>query len=312
VTGEPAGKLSGDAARTRVSPMVRGLAHRLGVDLAKVNATGPGGLILKDDVLAAHNRDSGALPPAGTPANPAIVMAGLCSPSADAPAAAAAAAPAGAPAGLDSQQLVVARRVLRSHRDIPSIQLTARLDMTAAVEARQGGLPDTDKPSFDAIFIYAVSRIIRRFEPFLAHLDQETLVRHGAVDIAFAASAGDRLYLPVVRSADTLDLPAIDAQVRQFAQKAKAGRLTPSDLAGGTFSVSNLGMYPIESFSVIIPPGQSAALAVGAAQDTVVARGGGIVVRPTALVMLCVDHRLINGRQAAEFLGELKRGVESI
>lgn len=263
--------------RPRVSPMIRNLAEREGVDLAAVAGTGPGGQIMREDVL----RATSAAPAKGEP--------------------------------LAGRQLVVARRVLRSYREIPPINLTCRIDMTAATAAREKLAADTSgKATYDAIFAFAASRVIGEFPAFLAHLEGESVVRHEGIDMALTIGIGEKLFTPVVRGADGQSLAEINERVAALIEKAGEDSLSAEDMAGGSLTISNLGMYPVDSFAAYIPPAQSAALAIGTITETAAVTDSGIVARPMAKVALSADHRLINGRMAGEFLARLKEFLEAM
>jgi pyruvate dehydrogenase E2 component (dihydrolipoamide acetyltransferase) len=287
-TAAPSGPQSParQAGPTRISPLIRRLAEREGVDLANVAATGAGGLVTREDVLRAK---------AGGPAT-AAATAGR--------------GRAGTP--LPKEQLAVARTVARSNREIPTIDLTASIDMSAVIEQRQKLIQQSArKISFDAFFVRAVAESIQKFPSFAAHADDEHFFPHEAIDVCVAVSHDRKLYLPAVRGADRLTLEEIQAEIERIVERIRGGRVSLAELSGGCMTVSNLGMFPVESFQMIIPPEQSAALAVGATQERPVVRLGQIVVRPLATVALSVDHRMINGAEAAEFLGSLKKTLET-
>jgi pyruvate dehydrogenase E2 component (dihydrolipoamide acetyltransferase) len=283
-TGSPArraGPPAGPAAR--ISPMIRRLAEREGVDLAKVVATGSGGLVTREDVMRAK-AGAAATAPRG---------------------------PAGKP--LPKEQLAVARTVARSNREIPTIDLTASIDMSAIIETRRKLLEQSGrKIAFDAFFVRAVAESIKRFPAFAGHADDECFFPHETIDVCVAVSHDQKLYLPAIRGADRLNLEEIQAEIERIVGGIRSGRVGLAELSGGAMTVSNLGMYAIESFQMIIPPEQSAALAIGAAQERPVVRLGQIVVRPLVTVALAVDHRMINGAEAAEFLGSVKDVLETL
>ena len=261
----------------KVSPVIRNLAKREGVDLDTIVGTGVGGQITREDVLAAKRP----------------------------------AAEQGAP--LPRDQAAVARRVSRSNQEIPTIDLAASLDMSAAIRLRERlQREESQKVSYDAIFLFAAAQAIQRFPSFASHVDGDRAIAHGSVDVCLAISHQRRLYTPVVRGADRLSLAEIEAAVQVLVEKARAGELSSADLSGGSFTVSNLGMFPVESFNVIIPPEQAGALAIGTIQQRPVFRDGRFEAVPLATVVVSIDHRLINGAEGAEFLQQVKRLVESL
>ena len=211
------------------------------------------------------------------------------------------------------EQLSVARRVSRSNREIPTVDLMASIDMSAVIRARQKLQEElARKVAFDSFFLFAVAQSIEKFPSFAAHADDDLLHKHETIDVCLAVSHEGRLYLPVVRNANKLTIEEIQAEIERLVEKTRSGHLGSADLAGGCFTVSNLGMYPIDSFQMIIPPEQIAALAIGATQQRPVVDNGQIVVRPMCTVALSVDHRLINGAEAAEFLKHLKETLEQL
>lgn len=266
--------------------MVRNLAKSLGVDLQRVTGTGPGGRILREDVLKAKK----AAPPSSATSQPP-----------------------GAPAdaSLSSHQTVIARRVMQSHREIPPINLTCQIDMSAVIEFRRRTEKESmRKLSFDAFFVYATARTMTAWPHFRSHLQGKTVILSETSDVGVAISIGDDLFTPVIRRADTKSILEIDAEVQQAIDRAKKRLIPPADMAGAVITISNLGMYPVRSFAAVIPPDQSSALAIGCMQETPVVRNGSVKIVPMALITLSVDHRLINGREAGQFLAQLKERVE--
>ena len=265
------------ANRAGVPPLLRNLARQHGVDLERVAGTGPGGRITRQDVLRARGQAS---PPGGEP--------------------------------LSANQVAVARRVQRSHQQIPPISLTARIDMTAVLALRRGiDKKSGRKVSFDAFFVRAAAAAMADFPPFRSQLAEERLVESEECRVGIAIDVDQKLFVPVIRNAHLKSVSDIDGEVRSLAEKGDAGHLTPEELSGATLTVSNLGMFPVVAFQAIIPPNQVAVLAVGAIEDTPVVRGGCLVFPPLCAVTLTVDHRVINGREAARFLARLKELMES-
>ena len=276
-TGQVAAKTE---TKRKVPPVIRNLAKREGVNLDALVGTGTGGQITRDDVLRAKQ---------------------TCAP----------ASKSGIP--YSKKQLSVARRVARSNREIPTVDLTASIDMSAILEARQRlQREQSRKIAFDSFFLYAVARSIEKFPSFAAHADDVSFHKHETVDVCLAVSHQQKLYLPVVRDVNRLALGDIQNEVERLVEKARGGNLASGDLAGGCFTISNLGMYPIDGFQMIIPPDQIAALAIGSTQQRPVVEKGQIVVRPICTVVLSVDHRPINGAEAGEFLAFLKETLEQL
>jgi len=259
-----------------VAPLIKNLAQREGIDLATIAGTGPGGRITREDVLKA------------TPQTPAE----------------------GSP--LSSNQQVVARRVARSQREIPPIHLTGRIDMSGVIAQRERMKAAETRVSFDAFFLRAVAGVMKAFPHFRSRLESDAMIESDDVVPGIAVSEGYELYTPAIRAADKLSLEELESAIRDLSEKAKGHAFTQEDLQGGTLTVSNLGMYPVQSFNAVIPPQGVAILSIGATEQTPVVRDGAVAIVPMATVTLSVDHRLINGREGAEFLAALKAEMENL
>jgi pyruvate dehydrogenase E2 component (dihydrolipoamide acetyltransferase) len=214
---------------------------------------------------------------------------------------------------LSPNQRAVARRVSRSHSQIVPINLVAKIDMSAAVNLREKLLQETGKKvSYDAVFVFAVSRILQGFPRFASHLAGDEIRAAHSGNVAIAVSIGEDLFTPTIAEPKNKSVVQIEADIESLLQKARAAALSLAEMSGACFTISNLGMYPVHSFNVVIPPEQSAALAIGAIEDTALLHDGRGVSAPVAFVTLAVDHRLINGRQGAEFLAALKKFMERL
>jgi len=263
-------------SKITIPPLIQNLARKEGVDLSGVTGSGSGGRITRDDVMKAKAKTSAK----GSP--------------------------------LSSNQQVVAGRVARSQQEIPPIHLTARIDMSAVIAKRERLKAEGTTVCFDAFFLRALAGAMKKFPHFRSRLESGRVIENDDVVLSLAVSEGYELYTPVIRGADGFSLEEMDASIRELLEKGKRHAFTQEDLQGGTLTVSNLGMYPVQNFTAIIPPGQTAILSVGAAEPTLVARDGQIAVVSMATVTLSVDHRLINGREGAEFLEALKKKMETL
>ncbi|MFA6714379.1 MAG: dihydrolipoamide acetyltransferase family protein [Victivallaceae bacterium] len=262
-----------NVAGIRISPMLKNLAEKLGADIETISGSGPNGAITKEDIEnAAGKRPKGA-------------------------------------GKLSTNQASVAKRVALSHQQIPPVNLTAEIDMAAAIKFRE-----KNNVSFDAVFVFAAANIIKKFPAFRSDMDAAGKVTvDKPADIGIALGVGEELYTPVVRNASGTDIGDIDFRIKAFVEAARKGALTLSDMAGGAMTLSNLGMYPVFSFQVIIPPGQSSALAIGTVREQPRLNAKGkLEFVPALIATLSVDHRIINGRKAAEFLTELKNFIEQL
>jgi pyruvate dehydrogenase E2 component (dihydrolipoamide acetyltransferase) len=261
-----------------LSPIVRNLAAKLNVDLARVRGTGTGGVITREDVL----RASQPVPQATVPGGERLPRA----------------------------QAAVARAVQRSWRDIPHLYITAVLDMSMVERIRAESERKGKKLSYDAIFLKALALAAEAVPLVAAKLDDERVIRPQGIHIAFAIGLENELFLPVLRDVGKKDLATLQAEVTDLVTKVRSRSLKSEQMAGACMALSNLGMYPIEDFQAIIFPGHSSILAVGSVQKKAVVRDGRVEIRPLATAKLAVDHRLINGRTAADFLSKLKEIIE--
>ena len=285
----PTGQAAGQGALLRkVAPAIRALAEKWGVDISTLAASGPGGMVTREDVLRARGA-------AGTAA-------------ARAPEAPAAVVRAGA---LTRHQASIARAVAQSHREKPAFRVNAAVEMTRAVAFREQGKRSGTAVPYDAIFVKAAAAAIAEHPVIRSWIKGDEVVEHPDIAVAFAVSVGDELYAPAVKAADRKGVEEISRDMEGLARRAEGHSLLPADTEGSCFLVSNLGMFPISSFDAIIYPEHSAALAVGAIHPTPVADGGGVHVAPIARLTLTVDHRLINGRRAAQFLARLIEILET-
>ena len=255
------------------SPMVRSLAKRKGVDLTALIGTGPGGQITRADVLKAGRATLAAA------TRPVSAQATT----------------------LPGNQLAVARAIAKSYAEIIPISVFAKVNMAAASALHQRRRQSGQKLCYDAMLIHAARAAMAQAPRFQGYFDNDSLAPAGAVNVGVAISAGEDLFIPVIRNADAKSIEDIDDEVRTFADKAGKRALTEAEMSGATFTISNLGMLPIEAFTAIVPPRQSGILTIGSIDDNQI-----------ATVILTVDHRLINGRQAAEFVTATKERMETL
>jgi pyruvate dehydrogenase E2 component (dihydrolipoamide acetyltransferase) len=277
----------GDA---HVSPIARRLAEKLGLDLSQITGTGRNGRISKEDVEAYAAQLSRAAPAAST---------------ADATSAAGLAVPVSRER-LTSMRLTIARRLSESKREIPHYRLLADLDLDAMAGRRAALVASGQRVSINDLLLQAIARALSGHPRLNAQYTGEELLGYGQVDLAVAVATPGGLVTPCIRDAAKLSVVQIAANVRDLAERARAGKLTREEITGGTFTVSNLGMFGVRQFDAIINPPQVAILAVGALEARPVVRDGAIAIGQRMSVTLSSDHRVVDGADAAAFLATLK------
>lgn len=264
------------AGRVQALPVVRNLAASLGVDLSTLTGTGPGGRIERADVEAAARY--------GTTAEPTTVSA---------------------------IRRAIARRLTRSIQTIPQFTVDAKLDARLARDTlSSGGVPGL---TYTHLLLRAIARAAREHPAMLRVWSEEGPSYRvlDAADVGLAVAGDDSLYIVRIAEPDQLPLADLVSRVRAAAERARDGVLSAEDQLPVALSVSNLGMFDVESFRAIVDPDQTAIVAVGAVQDCVVARDGKAFVIPQVSVSVSCDHRSVDGVQAAKFLQSLKRHFET-
>jgi len=310
----PAAPVAADGSRVFASPLARRLASAAGLDLKGIKGSGPHGRVVKTDVEAAK---SGA---------PAAKAAPSAAPAAAAPAATAeprkvqSLEQMGIPAGsydlipLDGMRKTIARRLTDSFRDVPHFPLTIDLEIDALLAARakiNSLLGDQGvKVSVNDIIIKAVAVALKRVPEANASYTPEGIAMHKHADIAVAVAIDGGLITPIVRAAETKGLAQISAEVKDLAARAKSKKLKPEEFQGGTFSVSNLGMFGIKAFASIINEPQGAIMSVGAGEQRPVVKNGELAVATVMTVTLTCDHRVVDGAIGAKFLAAFKPLIE--
>jgi pyruvate dehydrogenase E2 component (dihydrolipoamide acetyltransferase) len=279
--------------RVKASPLARSLASDLGVNLAGIQGTGDGGRITKRDVELA------AASPATAPAAGAAqaVVNYPSSGHTDTP--------------VSQMRKTIAKRLAESKFTAPHFYLTVAVDMSAASAARAEINSAGDvKISFNDLVVKSVAKALKKHPAVNSAWMGDFVRTNYDVHIGVAVAVEDGLLVPVVRHADAKGLAEISSEVRSFAQKAKDKKLQPSDWAGNTFTISNLGMFGIEEFTAIINPPDAAILAVGGIQDVPVVKNGAVVPGQVMKMTLSCDHRVIDGATGAAFLNTVKGYLE--
>ncbi len=256
----------------RISPKARRLAKERGVDITRIKGTGPDGTISSEDVLAA----------------------------AEAPAAT-------APAALSSIARLMAERTTQSWTQAPHFFLARDIDAGALLQAKER--PGTAKATVTDLLVALTARVLKKHPKMNASWAGNGIQLNPNVNISVAMAVTDGVVGAVIPNADSAALPDIARQRKELTERARSGRLKPGDVAGGTFTITNLGMYNIDAFNAIIAPPQAAILAVGRISDRVVAVNGQPAVRPMMTLTLSSDHRVVDGAQAAMFLNDLADAI---
>jgi pyruvate dehydrogenase E2 component (dihydrolipoamide acetyltransferase) len=308
----------GYGGRVKASPLARRIARETGVDLTALSGSGPGGRIVKADVEALAGQSPGAEP--GLP-EPGVGPAPHPTPAASsAPPVKDLAAARGATTAveLSRAQRTIARRMAESRATIPDFTLTVDVDMEGCVELRAElkRLSHANAPTYNDMIVKACALTLREHPRANGSYRDGRFELHARVNVGVAVAvasedpAGGALVVPTLFDADTKALGEIARETRALAERVRDGTITPPELSGGTFTVSNLGMYGIAQFTAIVNPPQAAILAVGAVKQCAVVRDGEIVARHTMSVTLACDHRILYGADAALFLARIRQLLE--
>jgi len=309
---------SGTQGRIFISPLARRLAAENHVDYATVQGTGPNGRIIKMDIEAALKRQPPAITPAPVPAAEPVMPLGA-QPVSAAPEPALAAA-------IDSNEVVeipltamrrtIARRLSQSMQTSPHFYVTSVIDTDKLAAFRQqineyaANDPSPVKVSFNDLIVKAVAKALLRIPQVNVSFAEDRLLQKKQVHIGVAVALEQGLIVPIVRNADQRGILDIARETQRLAEAAREGKIRPEEFSGGTFTVSNLGMFDVDSFTAVINPPESAILAVGSITPTPAVVDGQVVVRNRMKVTLSSDHRAIDGAIAARFLQEVKRLLE--
>jgi pyruvate dehydrogenase E2 component (dihydrolipoamide acetyltransferase) len=269
------------AADIQTSPKARRLAAERGVDLSRVRGSGPGGEILASDILAAAESKAGAAP-----------VVDSCSPI----------------------SRLMAERTTQSWTTVPHFFVVrevdagalnqARLELALAIEKSQAV-----KLTYTDLLLALVARVLLKHPRMNASWTAEGVRRHADVNLGIAMAVNDGVVAPVIHNADKAHLDEIAVRRRDLTERARAGKLRPQDVAGATFTISNLGMFGVDAFSAIVMPPQAAILAVGRIAERVVPVDGKPGIRPMMTLTLSSDHRVVDGARAAEFLRDVIEAI---
>ena len=319
---DPASSHAGE--RIFASPLARRMAKQANIDLSSIKGSGPNGRIIRADIEArqapgtpqpapveaqAGAREAEAAPPPVQQAKPEAK-----------PAPKPAAPQVTAPHQLvpnSTMRKVIARRLLESHQLVPNFYVTMDMEIDALLKLRadlnarapKDG-PGAFKLSVNDLVIKAAAAALRRVPKVNATYTEDAVVVYDDIDISVAVSMPDGLITPIVRKADQKGLAAISNEMKDLGARAKSGKLKPEEFQGGSFSISNLGMFGVKQFTAIINPPQAAILAVGAGEKRPVVKDGALAVATVMTCTLSVDHRVADGALGAEWMSVFKGIIE--
>lgn len=296
----PAAAPSG--VRIRISPYARKLAAGMGVDYSHLTGSGPSGRIVAKDILAAAEAQKAApAAPAAAPAAPAPKKGGLELMDGD------------TVVKLSGMRKVVAERMLQSHTEIPPVTQNTKVDVTALMQFRKS-LAETagKKFSVNDLILKATAKVLRRHPEILVSYDNGQIIQRAHVNLGMAVALDAGLIVPVIRDADKMGLEELAAKAKDLATRAKGNQLTTDEYKGSTFSVSNLGMFGIETFTPIVNQPDAGILGVCAIQDELVMDDEGSISKHQIMrLSFTFDHRLIDGAVAAKFIMDLRDLLQS-
>jgi pyruvate dehydrogenase E2 component (dihydrolipoamide acetyltransferase) len=277
--------------RIRISPVARKLANENNVDISTIVGSGPRGRIVKADVERAIEQAQVSQQPLVTDENilyePVSIM-----------------------------RKIIAERLLHSYLTAAHVSITMDVDMSTVVKLRQELLPEIEKQvgvrlSYTDIIVKVVARALRNHLIVNSTLKDDQIQIFNDINIAVAVALEQGLIVPVIREADKKSLTEISSSLRQLVKKARTSNLSPDDVMGGTFTITNLGMFEVDTFAPIINPPQAAILGIGRIAEKPVVINNQIEIKPIMTITLQFDHRILDGAQAAQFLRDVKRMFEN-
>ncbi len=305
---------SGDGNRLFASPLARRIAADEGLDLAQISGSGPRGRIVKRDIEAALAAGTGKAKSAAAPAAAPTTNAAAVSaeaPGIDDPIFAF--APEYEAVPNSSMRKIIARRLTESARDIPhfNLQVDVEIDKLLATRKELNNRDGADyKISVNDFIVKAASLALKRVPDCNVAYTPDAILKFKQVDMAIAVAIEGGLITPIIKNADSKGLSTLSAEAKELAGKAREGKLMPEEFQGGTFTISNLGMFGVKGFTSIINPPQGGILSVGAGEQRPVVKDGALAVATVMTLNLAVDHRCIDGAVGAAFIKELKALIE--
>jgi pyruvate dehydrogenase E2 component (dihydrolipoamide acetyltransferase) len=290
----------------QLSPKARRLAKEHGVDVTKIRGSGPGGEIIAEDILAAAKTAGTAQPPAPAPV-----------PSPARPATAPAVS-VGLSESMSSIGRLMAERTTQSWTTVPHFFVTREVDGRALIAAREKLGPPIErgrgvKLTYTDLVAALVARVLQQHPRMNASWIGNSIKANSEVKIGLAMAVNDGVVVAVINNAGTGDLADVAVQRRDLTERARTGKLTPADISGATFTISNLGMYDVDQFTAIIVPPQAGILAVGALKERVVPMPGALIpigLRPMLTLTLSCDHRVVDGARGASFLTDVVAAIQ--
>ncbi len=304
------------AAKKAVSPRAKKFAKNYLIDLGKVNASGV--RVTEQDVKnyleSVHYDDYKITPVAlnlakeaglemialeGTGDGGRITIADVKSAIAE------------KPQPFNTMRKIIAQRLTQSKQTVPHFYVTVSIDLTNLMAKRKALKADGINLSVNVFVIKAVALALKNFPLVNSFCDGNSVSRKSKINIGMAVSVDNGLVVPVINNADRKGLDEIQAESAELAEKARSGKLSPDEMKGGTFTISNMGMMNVEAFGAIINPGESAILAVASSVSTPVVRDGEIVIRDMMKVTLSCDHRVVDGAMGAAFANAVKNNLEN-
>jgi pyruvate dehydrogenase E2 component (dihydrolipoamide acetyltransferase) len=286
ITSAPNVKTPVAGTKIIASPRAKKLAKTLALDISTISGTGPAGRIIEKDVKAADKNASAAAPKGDIKLGQRIPMTKM--------------------------QKITGQRMLESKRDIPCFYLTAKADMTELVHYRAAvNLKAETKVAFNDFIIKAVAMALEKFPIMTGQLEGDNIRTVDTINVGLAMAVDDGLIVPVIKNIENKNIIQVAADSKTLITKAKTNKLKLTDLEEGSFTVSNLGAFGIDSFIPIVVPGQCCIMGVGQIADSCVPLKGGIMIRKIMSMTISVDHRVANGAYAAQFLDYIRKILEN-
>ena len=309
---------NGTDSRVKISPLAKNIASSHGLDYSSIAGTGDGGRIVKQDVLNAIGQpvasQSASTSIASTPVSSATnissqqnnqqnnqqsIQQGVVSKETSS-------------SPMSKMRSAIANQMVKSVNEIPHFYVTSRIEVDELIRVRASlkPLPQYEGITYTHMLIKACGLVLRKIPRINSCYKDNSLVEHGDVNVGIITALPDGLLIPVLKSADSNSLANIVSDSKALVQRARSARPKPDDLVGGTFAISNMGRYDVESFTAIINPSHGAILAVSGIQQEPVVKGSSVVPGNVMRLTLSCDHRIIDGLVAGEFLTELKKLIE--